>query len=157
MESFTLLDPATKLIQPDKLNSETVTYWRYLVKFVHEQVQKGVSEAEPFLEQILPELSDYCDYVRAFFSEITAARETMTEEEKQENDEESEASFVGLSLIEMTSFFDLSEEVNLTFDNYWLFLVFKAILILTWYILFIFTLPINTEYFSVFLSSRIFF
>jgi|FrelakmetLWP11LW_1041352.scaffolds.fasta_scaffold219721_1 hypothetical protein len=113
MDTFTLLDPTTKLIPQDKLNSETVTYWRHLVKYVHEQVQKGVAEAEPFLEKILPELSDFCGYVRKYFSEITTAREQMTEEEKLENDEESESSFIGLSLLEITAFFDLSEEVNL--------------------------------------------
>ena len=76
---------------------------------------KGVEEAETHLDKLLPELSDFCAYIRNYFVDICKKREDEDAEapvdEKTVMDDLNSA-FVGRSLIEMTSFFDLSDEAG---------------------------------------------
>ena len=103
------------------------TFLQNLSKFLSEEArERGVEDAEAYLEKVLPELTDFCDYVRKFFVDAVgdkkASKEASNEtgsdesesEEPSEPDEFSEdinLTFVGKALIEMTAYFDLSEEV----------------------------------------------
>ena len=59
--NFQYLDQ-DRLIPYDKLTAETAMYWRCLAKFFAKQDESG--GAEEYLEQLLPELTPFCAYVR---------------------------------------------------------------------------------------------
>jgi len=121
VENFTCLDPSTKLIPKDQLNPETVTYWKNLTKFLNEEArEKGIEEADAYLEKVLPELSNFCDYVRKFFDDAVGGKSdgasaeegTTSNEAAEDSTDDVDINFVGKALIEMTTYFDLSEEVR---------------------------------------------
>ena len=61
VEHFCYLDPTTKLVPAAKLTPETAVYWRNLTRFMYNEVEvKGVLDAAPHLENLLPELSQFC-------------------------------------------------------------------------------------------------
>jgi hypothetical protein len=59
---------------------------------------------------VLPELTNFCDYVRAFFGKPWGPSDDDPEEERSQADDLA-WSFVGRALMDMTLYFDLSEEV----------------------------------------------
>lgn len=67
------------------------------------------------MDKLLPELSDFCVYIRNYFVDICKKREDEDADapmdEKTVMDDLNSA-FVGRNLIEMTSFFDLSDEAG---------------------------------------------
>ena len=89
--------------------------------FLNEEARdRGVEEAETHLEKVLPELTDFCDFVRKFFVDAVSDKQASKEAETADSDEPSEPDefsedinlmFVGKALIEMTASFDLSDEV----------------------------------------------
>ena len=119
VEQFCYLDPATKLVPAAKLTPETAVYWRNLTRFMYEEVEvKGVLAAAPHLENLLPELSQFCQYIRQFILEHSIHKKGNNAENDTEEDEEDEEAkevawfFVAKQLIEMTNVFDLSDEMG---------------------------------------------
>ncbi|CAD1469487.1 unnamed protein product [Heterotrigona itama] len=109
------IDKETKLIPVNKLTSETVLYWRCLVKYL----QNGSCTEE--LERILPELSTFCNYISDFLMTIsTPQNETWVNHMHK---------FILLQLFEITTTYDLSDEVgrknlndlirNILMGNFW--------------------------------------
>ena len=81
VENFTFLDPDSRLVPADQLNPEIILYWRSLVEFLTEEAkERGVEEAEVSLEKVLPELTDFCDFVRAFFNRSSEDEATQDED-----------------------------------------------------------------------------
>ena len=48
----------------DKLTPETVVYWRALTQFLFAEAEAGNGAAADYLERLLPELTEFCIYVR---------------------------------------------------------------------------------------------
>jgi len=96
--NFQYLD-SEKLIPYNKLSPETVMYWRVLAQFLSEK-----PGAEEYLEQILPELTPFCGYVRSYVFD------TSRQEEGGEDIVNWE--FVTKELIHITSIYDLGDEVG---------------------------------------------
>lgn len=110
VNAFQFLDPATKLVPHAKLSPETASYWRNLAEFLHNESEvRGVSAATPFLENLLPELTHFCAYVRKHLIDNHPV--------KQHGDEDFEAQemawlFNGKQLIHMIGLFDLADVVS---------------------------------------------
>lgn len=109
------IDKETKLIPMNKLSSETVLYWRCLVKYVQ---RESCTEE---LETILPELSMFCNYISDFLTAISTQQTETWVNHMQK--------FVLLQLFEIVTTYDLSDEVgrkklnelirNILMGNYW--------------------------------------
>lgn len=92
------IDKETKLIPVNKLTSETVLYWKCLVKYL--QNESCTEE----LERILPELSTFCNYISDFLMTISMPQtETWVNHMNK---------FILLQLFEITTTYDLSDEVG---------------------------------------------
>lgn len=92
------IDKETKLIPMNKLTSETVLYWKCLVKYL--QNESSTEE----LERILPELSTFCNYISDFLMTISIPQtETWVNHMHK---------FILLQLFEITTTYDLSDEVG---------------------------------------------
>ncbi|RXG72423.1 Condensin complex subunit 3 [Armadillidium vulgare] len=101
IENFDLLED-NKLIPFEKLNTESAFYWRCLTKHLRSE------KAEDQLDEILPDLSVFCNYLLEYFG-----RNSPEEEDPQETAVYlMEKEFVCQQLITMTSHFDLSDEVG---------------------------------------------
>ena len=117
VDNFCYLDPASKLVPVEKLTPETAVYWRNLTRFMYDEIEdRGVVAASPYLEQLLPELSQFCQYIRSFILNHNQNKnEGPQGTEEDEDDEEAKEVawfFVAKQLIEMTSVFDLSDEMG---------------------------------------------
>ena len=53
-----------RLVPFDKLTPETVVYWRALTQFLFAEAEGGNGAAADYLERLLPELTEFCIYVR---------------------------------------------------------------------------------------------
>ena len=109
VNAFQYIDRSTKLVPHDKLSPETATYWRNLATFLHHEAEvRGIAAASPFLENLMPELTVFCNYVRQhFIKERPKAKEGEASDEK-----EMAWLFNGRQLIEMFSLFDLADQVS---------------------------------------------
>ena len=118
VENFCYIDPATKLVPATKLTPETAVYWRNLTRFLYDEIEtRGVMDATPYLEALLPELSQFCQYIRQFILEHSLTKNTNENLDSADDGEDEEAKevawfFVAKQLIEMTSVFDLSDEMG---------------------------------------------
>ena len=116
LENFCYLDPATKLVPVAKLTPETAVYWRNLTRFMYDEIEvKGIQAAAPYLETLLPELTQFCQYVRQFILEHNIHKNNeLPDSEDCEDEEAKEVAwlFVAKQLIEMTNVFDLSDEMG---------------------------------------------
>jgi len=92
--NFQYLDQ-DRLIPADKLTPETAMYWRVLAEYLAEQ-----TGAEDCLEEILPELTPFCKYVRKFIFE------------QGQEGEDGNREFVTRELVKMTNIYDLGDEVG---------------------------------------------
>ncbi|XP_043255103.1 condensin complex subunit 3-like [Colletes gigas] len=92
------INKETKLIPVDKLNSENVLYWKCLIKYFYHENRTDK------LEEIIPELSIFCKYISDFQTSIL---ENQTE--KWVN---SMHKFILLQLFEITTTYDLSDELG---------------------------------------------
>ena len=114
VNAFQYLD-GNKMIPYAKLSPETATYWRNLASFLHNEAEvKGVSAAAPYLENFLPELVQFCSYIRHYLIDNHPSKQ------KDESDTESTELiwlFIGRQLIEMISLFDLADVVSLLFSS----------------------------------------
>ena len=118
IENFGYLDPASKLMPKSKLSPETAVYWSNLAKFLHHEAEKnGVADAATYLENVLPELTSFAQYIREYIFDFIKQKKNKkksTEEDQEDNDEAEEVAwfFVAKQLIEMTNVFDLADEVR---------------------------------------------
>ena len=122
VENFCYLDPVSKLVPAGKLTPETAVYWRNLARFMYDEVEtKGILAAAPYLESLLPELSKFCQYIRHFILEHDSRcqkdSQNQGSQQSEEDEEDKEAKevawfFVAKQLIEMTSVFDLADEMG---------------------------------------------
>ncbi|KAK0164610.1 hypothetical protein PV328_003221 [Microctonus aethiopoides] len=92
------LDPEKKLIPIDKLTAENVLYWRCYVEHLHKE-----SSVE-LLEDCLPELTKFCDYIRDYETKMSA--------EEYSQIEMSLRKFILGELFELAKTYDLSDEVG---------------------------------------------
>ena len=106
VSAFQYLDPNSKLIPLDKLSPETATYWQNLASYLYkESEERGVANATPYLEKLLPELTHFCRYIRQLLIE--------NQPKSQDEDEHFMAwLYNGKQLINMISLFDLADEVS---------------------------------------------
>lgn len=81
-----------------KLTAETAAYWRNLTKFLYTEGGGAIES----MEKLIPELSDFCHYVRQYIIVMDKPEDDLA------------WSFVARQLIEMTSIFDLADEVTFT-------------------------------------------
>merc|ERR1719234_544228 len=93
VEQFQYLD-TDKLVPYEKLTPETAMYWRVLTKYLRDE------GAEDCLEQLLPELTPFCQYVRHYVLEM------------EKEDEDLNWEFVARELVAITGVFDLADEVG---------------------------------------------
>ena len=93
VEQFQYLD-TDKLIPYEKLTPETAMYWRVLTKYLRDE------GAEDCLEELLPELTPFCQYVRHYVLEM------------EKEDEDLNWEFVTRELVAITGVFDLADEVG---------------------------------------------
>jgi hypothetical protein len=116
VHAFQYLDPNNKLIPSNKLSPETASYWRNLATYLHNESEvKGVASATPFLEELLPELTHFCGYVRIHLIENhpNKNQENPDQTEKEGADAKEMAwLFNGKQLIGMISLFDLADVVS---------------------------------------------
>ncbi len=101
VDNFKFLDE-NKLIPFEKLTVETAVYWRNLTSFL---LSEG-GGAVDFLEALLPELTAFSQYIRHFVLGIDRSGDDA---------EVPSWIFVAKQLIEMTSVFDLADEVCFLF------------------------------------------
>lgn len=92
------IDKGIKLIPINKLASETVLYWKCLVK--HLQRESYTEE----LERILPELSTFCTYITDFSATISVKQNETWVNHMQK--------FILLQLFEIATTYDLSDELG---------------------------------------------
>ncbi len=114
VEGFSYVD-ANRLVPYMKLTAETSCYWRHLVAFLHGE---GAGAAELAEQKLLPELSDFCRYLRHYVLEVERPQHKEQEQGQSVTMAEGSAAedmgwtFVARQLIEMTSLFDLADEVG---------------------------------------------
>ena len=114
VNAFQFLDPVTKLIPHQKLSPETATYWRNLSTYLHTESEvKGITSATSYFENFMPELTQFCNYVRQHFNRQHFAKNSPADTGDEASDVEKELSwlFNGRQLIEMFSLFDLADVV----------------------------------------------
>ena len=121
VNAFQYLDHGNRLIPLNKLSPETATYWRNLASYLHNQAEvKGVSAAAPYLENFLPELVQFCAYIRQYLIDnhpaAAAAAAPAVVESATTTDESNELIwlFNGRQLIDMVPLFDLADVVGLS-------------------------------------------
>ncbi len=114
-EGFSYVD-ANRLVPYEKLTAETACYWRHLAAFL---VGEGGGAAELAEQKLLPELSDFCRYLRHYVLEIerpdpaaNGNADKSSASEGKDKEEGESWTFVAKQLIEMTSLFDLADEVG---------------------------------------------
>ncbi len=103
--------PANSPIQVpfEKLTPEVALYWNKLAFFL---ASEGGSVAE-LVEKILPELTEYCRYLRHYILEIERPSGGSNSGADQEDDDDEMAwEFVAKRLIEIATIFDLADEVR---------------------------------------------
>ena len=89
VENFCYLDPVTKLVPAAKLTPETAVYWRNLTRFMYDEIEeKGVQAAQPYLETLLPELTQFCHYIRQFILEHNIHKNNDAPDSEDCEDEE---------------------------------------------------------------------
>ncbi len=101
-DGFSYVD-ANKLVPYPKLTAETACYWRHLTAFLFGE---GGGAAELAEQKLLPELSDFCRYLRHYVLEVDQ------QQDDQGTAQDEPWMFVARQLIEMTSLFDLADEVG---------------------------------------------
>ena len=68
VQNFRYVDE-NRLVPFDKLTPETVVYWKALTQFLFAEAENGGSGgASDYLERLLPELTEFCIYVRVSVS-----------------------------------------------------------------------------------------
>ena len=129
MDNFGYVDPATKLVPKAKLTPETAVYWSNLAKYLYDEAEaNGVADASVHLDGVKPELSGFTKYLREYiFDFVRQKRKKELERKRKSQDSEAAAApededdteaeevawiFVCKQLVEMTSVFDLSDEVK---------------------------------------------
>ena len=111
VQAFQFLDPNTRLIPKNKLSPETASYWRNLASYLYDESEvKGVSAAAVHLENILPELTPFCNYIRELLLE-NDQQQADSEDPNKEEAEQWQRLFNGEQLIHMISLFDLGDVV----------------------------------------------
>ena len=113
VNAFQFLDPVTKLIPHQKLSPETATYWRNLATYLHSESEvKGVNSATTYFENFMPELTQFCNYVRQHFVKISSDDDKEKSRENADVEKELSWLFNGRQLIEMFPLFDLADVVR---------------------------------------------
>ena len=101
VQAFQFLDPHTRLIPKNKLSPETAIYWRNLA-----------SSAAIHLENILPELTPFCNYIRELLLENDQQADSGEDPNKEQAEQMAwQMLFNGQQLIHMISLFDLGDVV----------------------------------------------
>ncbi|XP_015584822.1 condensin complex subunit 3 [Cephus cinctus] len=90
------IDPDTKLIPHEKLQSEIVLYWRCLVDYLRR------SSYTDELEEFLPELSIFCTYIREYLALLSSKEYQPWEQLTQK--------IILNQLFEIAKIYDLSDE-----------------------------------------------
>ena len=117
VNAFQYLD-GNKLIPLSKLTPETATYWRNLASYLHNEAEvKGVASAASYHENFLPELVQFCDYIRQYL--IDNHPDSLT---SPDGDDSSSKELIwlfnGRQLIDMVPLFDLADVVRFSFPIY---------------------------------------
>ena len=92
------IDKNTRLIPLTSLTNENVLYWKCVIQHLHR-----LSSMEE-LELMIPELSEFCKYIREFLALISSQSHETWETESHK--------FILLQLFEISTMYDLSDEVG---------------------------------------------
>ncbi|XP_011050713.1 PREDICTED: condensin complex subunit 3 isoform X2 [Acromyrmex echinatior] len=92
------IDKNTRLIPLTSLTNENVLYWKCVIQHLHH-----LSSTEE-LELMIPELSEFCKYIRDFLALISSQSHETWETESHK--------FILLQLFEISTMYDLSDEVG---------------------------------------------
>ncbi|KYM96379.1 PREDICTED: condensin complex subunit 3-like [Cyphomyrmex costatus] len=92
------IDKNTKLIPLTSLTNENVLYWKCIIQHLHH-----LSSTEE-LELMITELSEFCKYIRSFVAFISSQSHEIWETESHK--------FILLQLFEISTMYDLSDEVG---------------------------------------------
>ncbi|KYQ51533.1 Condensin complex subunit 3 [Trachymyrmex zeteki] len=92
------VDKNTRLIPLTSLTNENVLYWKCVIQHLHH-----VSAIEE-LELMIPELSEFCKYIHDFVAFISSQSHETWETESHK--------FILLQLFEISTMYDLSDEVG---------------------------------------------
>ena len=113
VQAFQFLDPNTRLIPKNKLSPETASYWRNLASYLYDESEvKGVSAAAIHLENMLPELTPFCNYIRELLLENDQQADSGEDPNKEQAEQMAwQMLFNGQQLIHMISLFDLGDVV----------------------------------------------
>lgn len=88
-----------KLISPEKLTSEHATYWYLLMAYI----QKNEEEMGEYMENIFPELTQFCNYIESFLKAKSNIRMELWEKLEYEQ--------IVYSLFKIVYQCDFSDEV----------------------------------------------
>lgn len=89
---------STKFVPIDQLSSEVVLYWRCLIEFLKNE------NCTDEIEQVMPELSPFCGYIKEFI--------TMIENKSNKQYEQITQQFILHQLFEMVKLYDLADEMG---------------------------------------------
>lgn len=92
------IDKNTRLIPLTSLTNENVLYWKCIIQHLHH-----LSSTEE-LELMIPELSEFCKYICDFITFISSPSHETWERESHK--------FILLQLFEISTMYDLSDEVG---------------------------------------------
>lgn len=92
------IDKNTKLIPLTSLTNENVLYWKCIIQHLHRLC------CMEELELMIPELSEFCKYICDFITLISSQSHETWEKENHK--------FILLQLFEISTMYDLSDEVG---------------------------------------------
>ncbi len=104
------------LVPYEKLTTETACYWRHLTAFLHAE---GAAAADLAEQKLLPELTNFCRYLHHYVLEVERPANSNVQDCNMSTSTTAGGAdeswiFIAKQLIEMTSLFDLSDEVPFT-------------------------------------------
>lgn len=102
---FTICDE-NNVIAYENLTPESALYWCEICQFLR---NKGV-DFEEHVEQLLPSLTVFCDYVEVYFNKFLKVNESLDSQQAETEAEERE--FIAEQLLKIASGYDLSDNAG---------------------------------------------
>uniref|UniRef100_A0A0C9PZI3 Ncapg protein n=1 Tax=Fopius arisanus TaxID=64838 RepID=A0A0C9PZI3_9HYME len=103
------LDRDAKLIPIQDLTGENVAYWRCFIQHLYKSDNEAATE---HLQNTIPELTTFCQYIRSFQKLMIDYTQTHTDEDNDVKIKKMSHKFVLLQLFEISKTYDLGDEVG---------------------------------------------
>ncbi|XP_015116140.1 condensin complex subunit 3 [Diachasma alloeum] len=104
------LDRDAKLIPIDDLTGENVFFWRCFIQHLHKK--SGDEAASERLQDTIPELTNFCRYIRDFQSMMIEFAKGQSDEDKDVKTQKMSQKFGLLQVFEIAKTYDLGDEVG---------------------------------------------